>query len=630
MSDIHRDIKPANLMVDRAGRLKILDFGIARMIGIASNTAVMIGTPGYMAPEQVTGEPIDHRSDQFSIGVVFYEMLAYAEAFPGETLPAITHRILNESPKPLLGAVADVTPEIAAIVDQALQKKMADRFRDTEAMRLAIARVRRQFESEETWQSPAAPMGRDITPPGASRGTGSSRRRQSGSVGVAQLTPPPDPRRTDREAIARRRAAQVEAALSDARQLFAAQQLEAALDACQQALTLDESHAGAIELTEEIEAALRLRESDAAPMDDPDRTIASEPVSLNPGAAQSRLFESQAVTRMHDDGFAVSAPASTGAASASPVSTGPVSTGTSGAAAQMRTSSGAVERSLATAPVVDTGAGDRTVVRRVPTVREAQRPITAKQDPPSFAPVDPTIIAPGRRTPPPVPPVSPVSQQEMTVVRPAAVPSAPVAKQQAAVPVSAPAGPDLLARIKTIPQAAGPAVNKIVQSLRGATPAAMPRGKSLTIVGSAAAFVILAIAAVLYFLTRGPVPTGILVIDAVPWATVTSIHSDSGSAPALPAQASTPLSLSLPAGTYQIVLTGPPPESKVTTVTARVDVGGVAVVPIAQFQTGTVEGYFEQYLTASGSASASQAAPQPQAAPPPTPSPAAAPSGGNP
>lgn len=622
MSVIHRDIKPANLMIDRSGRLKILDFGIARMIGIASNTAVMIGTPGYMAPEQVTGGPIDHRSDQFSIGVVFYELLAYGEAFPGETLPAITHRILNEQPKPLLGAVADVTPEIGAIVDQALQKKMADRFRDTEAMRLAIARVRRHFESEETWQSPSMPSGRDITPLGANRGTGSSRRRQSGSVGVAQLTPPPDPRRTDREAIARRRAAQVEAALSDARQLFAAQQLEAALDACQQALTLDETHVGAIELTEEIEAALRLGESGAAPVDDPDRTIASEPASLNPGIAQSRLFESQAVTRIHDEGegFAVGSP---------PPPTGPTS-----AAAPLRTS-GAVERPLTTAPAIDTGVSDRTVRRPPPTVREPQKPMTAKQDPPSFAPVEATIIAPSRRTPPPVSPVPPVPQPEVTVMRPAAVPAALAATPQVKVPVSQPASLDLLARITAIPQAVVPAANQIVQALRGTTPGAMPRSTALTIVGAVTAFVILAIAAVSYFLTSSPVPTGILVIDAVPWATVTSIHGESGSAQALPAQASTPLSLSLPAGTYQIVLTGPPPESKVTTVTARVDVAGVAVVPITRFETGTVEGYFEQYLTSSGSASVPPAAAQPKAAPPaavqppsvPAPAP---PSGGNP
>ena len=206
MSVVHRDIKPANLMLDRSGRLKILDFGIARMLGIASNTAVMIGTPGYMAPEQITGEPVDHRSDQFSIGVVFYELLAYVEPFPGDTLPMITHRIVHEEPPPLEQLVPDVSPDI--IVDRAAgdAKRSAERFKDAEALRIAIARVRRRYESDDDCDRPTMPVGRDTTPPGgANRGTGSARRRSNDAVGVAQMTPPPDPRRTDREALARRR-----------------------------------------------------------------------------------------------------------------------------------------------------------------------------------------------------------------------------------------------------------------------------------------------------------------------------------------------------------------------------------------------------------------------------------------
>src|SRR5262249_10143690 len=99
---IHRDIKPPNLMIDSYGRLKVLDFGIARMRGtLATNATAMIGTPGYCAPEQIRGGEIDHRSDLFSIGVVSYELLSYVEPFSGETAHVITHRILNEEPKPL-------------------------------------------------------------------------------------------------------------------------------------------------------------------------------------------------------------------------------------------------------------------------------------------------------------------------------------------------------------------------------------------------------------------------------------------------------------------------------------------------------------------------------------------------
>jgi protein kinase-like protein len=505
MSVIHRDIKPANLMIDRTGRLKILDFGIARMLGIASNTSVMIGTPGYMAPEQITGDPIDHRSDQFSIGVVFYELLAYTEAFPGDTLPAITHKILTEQPKPLQGLAQDATPEVIAIVEQAMKKNIAERFRDTETMRTAISRVRRQFNTDESWSGvPTLPVGRDTPVGGINRGTGSARQRTGNVIGVAQLTPPPDPRRTDREALARRRAAQVEAALAHARQLVAAQQLDAALDACQQALTLDENHAGALELEQEIETALGLRDRVAISADDPDITVATDPSALD-----SRLMESQAVTRMHEEGYAVA---------------------------------GLPGTQPALAGASPTGAGERSVL-------PAQNP--------------PAQNVPSQRVP----------------VR------------------KGPGGPDLLTRLKT-------AVAPVVASLQS-IPATLPNAETRTIVAIAAGVIVVAIAATAYFLTRGPVPTGTLVVEAAPWATVTAIRAENGREQMVPADASTPLSIAVPEGTYQITLAGP--GSKTATVTAHVTVGGIAVAPMARFDSGTVEDYFEQFLA--GSAAPTEPAP---------------------
>jgi Protein kinase domain len=561
MSVIHRDIKPANLMVDRSGRLKILDFGIARMVGIASNTAVMIGTPGYMAPEQITGDSVDHRADQFSIGVVFYELLAYAEPFPGDTLPAITHRILNEQPKSLMGLVADLRPEVVAIVEQALKKNVADRFRDTESMRVAIARARRHFESDESWGTTTMPAGRDLTPPGGlNRGTGSARRRTGGAVGVAQMTPPPDPRRTDREALARRRTAQVETALADAQRLFAERQLEAALDACQQALTLDESHVGALELEEQIQAALGIRE-DGQVAEDPDRTVANEPLDA---ALSSRLAESQAVTRLHEEEeFAFNGlPPAEG-------------------------------QSVNATPFVRTGVGDRTVLR--PAVPYLPAPGVA-----ATPEVEATVLVPspersrGAAKPATLPPLPP----------PPAPAPAPQAKQSIKVSVDKAATPDLLTRIKAIPAAVAPAAEGVLQSVR--TLAASLSPQQVRLLWASVATVILVAIATTYFLTRGPVPTGVLVIDAVPWATITGLRSEDGAAHTLPESASTPLSLSVPAGTYQVTLTGPPPESKVTTVSMRVEVGSVVVVPMTRFQTMTAEQYFEPYLgssTATNSAS---------------------------
>jgi serine/threonine protein kinase len=499
MSVVHRDIKPANLMIDRTGRLKILDFGIARILGYASNTSFMIGTPGYMAPEQITGDPVDHRADQFSIGVVFYEVLAYTEAFPGDTLPAITHRILTQEPEPLTSLVADMNPDLAAVVNQALKKNVVERFKDTDAMREAVARVRRHLDSDDSWSAPTIPITKDLRPPaGPSRGTGSARRRVSEAAGVAELTPPPDPRLTDRDVLARRRSAQVEAAVTRARELLVQQQPEAAFDMCQQAIMLDETHTEALALAREIDTALKLR-VDIEPAEDAD------------------LMEALA----DDSALAV--------------------------------------RVGEAAPSTHTDV----------EVRPQRTP-----------PPDATMVVPGRRTP------HPATQAMQPVSAPPAVvsPSAPKAL------VEKPRGVDVRVGLRAVSQT----VADLWQWLRAVAPASLPRTRTIWV--SSAAIVLVGVLAVTYLTTRGPAPTGTLVIDAVPWATVTAIRGNEGTPQALSLPASTPLSLVLPPGTYQVTLTGPAPEAKVVTVTASVGVGGISVVPLTRFQALTAEDYFEQYL----------------------------------
>src|ERR1700730_1599720 len=101
---VHRDLKPANIMVDaEGGTIKILDFGIARDLE-ASRTrfSQVIGTPSYMSPEQAGGGRVDHRSDIFSIGAVFYELLSFRQAFEGENHFAILDKIRREEPVSLL------------------------------------------------------------------------------------------------------------------------------------------------------------------------------------------------------------------------------------------------------------------------------------------------------------------------------------------------------------------------------------------------------------------------------------------------------------------------------------------------------------------------------------------------
>jgi hypothetical protein len=141
----------------------------------------------------------------------------------------------------------------------------------------------------------------------------------------------------------------------------------------------------------------------------------------------------------------------------------------------------------------------------------------------------------------------------------------------------------------------------------------------------AAVAILLAVAAAVVVVSRAAIPpAGTLVIDAVPWGTVAAIESDTGQRMPLPTPASTPLAISLPAGTYQVLVTGPPPESQEQRLTVRVDPNGSSVAPLARFRVITPEEYFEPYLTAPASPdapgtspadSAGVAAPQPPVAP---------------
>ncbi|MBN1210899.1 MAG: protein kinase [Myxococcaceae bacterium] len=144
---VHRDLKPANIKIiqespeDTQIFVKVLDFGIAKVVGDISgqltSEGMLVGTPAYMAPEQINGQPIDGRTDLYTAGLIFHEMLSGRRAFKGETIARILHAQMNEPPPPL-------TVEVPDLVRQTLQKfyekRPEDRFQDAaEADRALMA-----------------------------------------------------------------------------------------------------------------------------------------------------------------------------------------------------------------------------------------------------------------------------------------------------------------------------------------------------------------------------------------------------------------------------------------------------------------------------------------------------------
>jgi eukaryotic-like serine/threonine-protein kinase len=141
---VHRDIKPANLIVLDNGRVKIADFGIARLeASELTQTGSVLGTPSYMSPEQFMGQPVDGRSDLFSCGVVLYQLLTGEKPFTGESTTTIMYKVLREEPVPPSQLNMSLAAGLDAVVKKALAKNPNERFQSggefAQALRNAIA-----------------------------------------------------------------------------------------------------------------------------------------------------------------------------------------------------------------------------------------------------------------------------------------------------------------------------------------------------------------------------------------------------------------------------------------------------------------------------------------------------------
>jgi len=162
---IHGDVKPGNILVTKDNKVKLGDFGIARLATQACGSGRILGTPAYLAPEQIRSEIQDQRSDQFSLGIVFYQMLTGVRPFDGGSLGEVCGQIMNSEPAPPSLRNPAVPPALDGIIARCLAKDPEDRFASCEDLARALypfARSRLQATNPETQNTPQPVQASDL------------------------------------------------------------------------------------------------------------------------------------------------------------------------------------------------------------------------------------------------------------------------------------------------------------------------------------------------------------------------------------------------------------------------------------------------------------------------------------
>jgi tRNA A-37 threonylcarbamoyl transferase component Bud32/tetratricopeptide (TPR) repeat protein len=186
---IHRDVKPANILITADNRVKITDFGIARLdTSNLTQEGQLLGTPNYMAPEQIQGKEVDHRADLFALGVVLYEMLTRHKPFQGENLTVVSHRIVYDQFTPPREYSKDLPPGLEKILDRALEKDPARRYQRAKDMVEDLRRLLAESSRDDLNETMSIASWVAAPPPPVPGGMGAA---DAGTV--ISSAPPPRP-----------------------------------------------------------------------------------------------------------------------------------------------------------------------------------------------------------------------------------------------------------------------------------------------------------------------------------------------------------------------------------------------------------------------------------------------------